>query len=145
MKILLGLILVVGLLATGCASFNRSEIIDTDQQGYASGRYSANSQGPTGSVTIGGAGGASGSFWAGGAGGMAVTVETGPPQATPYYFAKSIAMINYSRKLKAIKYDQMGGIVEYQFDSQPVMAKSVYQPAAAQKKLPASFGHQPVE
>ncbi len=148
MKIL-GLILVIGLLAFGCAraTFNHSEMIDTDQQGYAGGRYASNSQGPTGAVTIGasGAGAAGGGAGGGGFGAVALSLETGPPKVTPYYFAKSIAMINYSRKLKSIKYDETGGIIEYEFERDPSAQRSSYRPVVGQTSLPSSFGHQPIE
>ena len=29
-------------------------------------------------------------------------------------------MINYSKKLKSIKYDECGGIIDYEFEQQPV-------------------------
>jgi len=147
MKIL-GLILVMGLLAFGCAAratFNHSEMIDTDQQGYAGGRYASNSQGPTGNVMIAGSGLGTGTAGVGGFGALAVSLETGPPKVTPYYFAKSIAMINYSRKLKSIKYDETGGIIEYEFERDLSAQRTSYRPVAGQTSLPSSFGHQPIE
>jgi hypothetical protein len=148
MKIL-GLILVTGLLASGCANFKHSEVVDTDQQGYATGRYASHSEGRTGSVMFGasGAGSAAGiSNYGFGFGALALSVETGPPPVTPYYFAKSIAMINYSRNLKSIKYDQLGGIVEYQFYQRPSGGeRNSPNPQINQSKLPASFGHKPIE
>jgi len=147
MKIL-GLILVMALLGSGCATFNHSEYIDTDQlPGYAAGKYTLNSAGKTGSVLISGTGAGWGGSpgMAGGFGGAAIGVETGPPKGNALNFAKSVAMINYSKKLKSIKYDYMGGIVEYEFDHQPLPRRTSYQPVGGQSNLPASFGHQPVE
>ena len=144
MKIL-GLILVMGLLASGCASFQHSEYIDTDQlQGYASGRYNSSSSGPSGTFALGGAGGGIGSGGGGGFGGGAIAVTSGPPEITPHNFARSVAMINYSKKLKSIKYDETGGIVEYEFDHQPLPRRSG-NPVVGRSNLPASFGHQPIE
>ena len=144
MKIL-GLILVVVLLLSGCATFQRSEVIETDKlDGYASGEYRDNSGGPTG--TFGLVGSAYG--WAsGGPGGLGVlgmNVKTGPPPSGAYKFAKAIAMINYSKKLKSIKYDETGRIIEYEFDQRPLGRVSSYQPPAP-SALPQTFGFQPVE
>jgi hypothetical protein len=145
MKIL-GLILTVGLLVSGCATYQHSEYIDTDQlQGYASGRYNLNSSGASGSFVMGGAGGGGNLGGGGGFGGGAFSVTSGPPEITPYNFAKSVAMINYSKKLKSIKYDETGGIVEYQFDHDLLPRKTSYQPTVGRSSLPASFGHQPIE
>jgi hypothetical protein len=145
MKIL-GLILAMGLLASGCATFQHSEFIDTDQlQGYASGRYNSSSSGPSGSFILGGAGGGGSVGGGAGFGGGAISVTSGPPEVSPYNFARSVAMINYSKKLKSIKYDVTGGIVEYEFDHQPLPKKTSYQPTIGRSHLPASFGHQPIE
>lgn len=143
MKIL-GLILVLGLLASGCATYHHSEYIDTDQQGLASGKYSNSSSGPSGSFALAGAGGGVGSGGGGGLGFGAIAVSSSPPPVTPYNFARSVAMINYSKKLKSIKYDEDGGIVEYEFDNQPLPRRSS-NPIVGRSNLPASFGHQPIE
>lgn len=138
MKIL-GLILVAVLLFSGCASVHRSEVIDTDKmEGYASGTYRDTTSGPNGSFTIAGGGGSVGGV---GAGAMSVTSVV-PPSGS-YQFARAIAMINYSKKLKSIKYDETGRIIEYEFDQRPIGRASSYQPQAqsAQK----SFGYQPVQ
>ena len=53
-------------------------------------------------------------------------------------------MINYSKKLKSIKYDETGRIIEYEFDQRPLSQNTVYPPA--QSALPQqSFGYQPVQ
>jgi hypothetical protein len=144
MKIL-SLILAAGLLFSGCATYKHSEYIDTDQlEGYASGKYSNSSGGPSGSFVIAGSGGAVG----GGSSGFglgAIAVNSGPPGITPYSFARAVTMINYSKKLKSIKYDEAGGIVEYEFNHQALPKRTSYLAPGNQSGLPPSFGHQPVE
>jgi hypothetical protein len=145
MKIM-AVIVVAALVLPGCARFQRSEAIDTDKLGgYASGTYSDRSSGHTGKVTIGGsaygAGGAGAGFGAGW-----ICGETGPPKSGSYDFARAIAMINYSKKLKSIKYDEIGGVIDYEFETMPVSSLKTAQPGpGAKPKLPPSFGHQPVE
>ena len=145
MKIM-AVIVVAALVLPGCARFQRNEAIDTDKLGgYASGTYSDRSSGRTGKVAIGGSGyGAA----AGGAGfGMAwICSETGPPPSGAYDFAKSIAMINYSKKLKSIKYDEFGGVIDYEFEQQPLsyVKTTPLEPQPKQQRR-SSFGHQPVE
>jgi hypothetical protein len=147
MKIL-SLILAMGLLASGCAAtFQHSELITTDPQGNAVGRYSCDSQGKTGTWLVAGTGGGwGGAPGAGGLGGVAIYGETGPPKVNAVNFAKSVTMINYSKKLKSIKYDETSGIVEYEFEGQPAAkTTSKKKPAEKRSSLPASFGHQPIE
>jgi len=140
-----GMLLVMGLLVSGCATFQHSEAIGTDAQGFATGRYSLDSQGPTGSVFISGGGGGWGGAGAGGLGGAAIFGETGPPKGNAVNFAKSMAIINYSKKLKSIKYDEVGGIIDYEFEQDPGARTSSKKPVAVRSSLPASFGHQPIE
>ena len=141
----LGLILVVVVAFSGCAAtFQRSEVIDTDKfEGYASGTYRDSSRGPNGifSLTGGGAGwGAAG----GGAGAFGMNIKTGPPDSGDYQFARAIATINYSKRLKSITYDETGRIVDYEFDQRPLGKSSSYQ-APAPAPQSRSFGFQPVE
>ena len=140
-----GLLLVMSLLVAGCATFNHSEFIATDSSGYATGRYSSDSQGNTGTFGIAAGGGGWGVPGAGGAGGLAAFGKTGPPDVTPVHFAKSIAIINYSKKLKSIKYDETGGIIDYQFEEQPPLRTSSRKAPVMRSSLPGSFGHQPIE
>jgi len=145
MKIL-GLILTMILLFSGCATYQHSEYIDTDQlEGYASGKYTNSSSGPSGSFTIAGGGGGFGASGNAGFGAGAISVNSGPPAVTPYNFARSVAMINYSKKLKSVKYDETGGIIEYEFDQKPLPRRSDYPAVSSQRRLPSSFGYQPVE
>ncbi len=143
MKIV-GLMVVAALLLAGCATFQRSEVIETDKlDGYASGNYRDNSGGRTGVFGLAAGGGGGGSATSG-AGGLAMTIRTGPPNSGAYQFARSIAMINYSKKLKSIKYDETGRIIEYEFDQRLLSRNTAYPPA--QSALPQqSFGYQPVQ
>ena len=74
---------------------------------------------------------------------LGMTIKTGPPNSGAYQFARSIAMINYSKKLKSIKYDETGRIIEYEFDQRPLTQASAYPPA--QSAPQKSFGYQPVQ
>jgi hypothetical protein len=144
MKIL-GLILVVVLVFSGCATFQRSEVIDTDKlEGYASGTYRDSSSGPNGIFGLTGGGAGWGISGGGGWGAAGMAVKTGPPDSGAYKFARAIATINYSKKLKSITYDETGRIVEYEFDQRPIGKSSSYQPPAP-STTPKSFGFQPVE
>jgi hypothetical protein len=150
--IVIGLILLIGLSFSGCATYQRSEVIDTDKLGgYASGQYRDNSTGPSGRMVLGGSGvGAGGSGF--GFGVAWIGVESGPPKSGAYDFARAIAMINYSKKLKSIKYDEFGGVLDYEFDQLPVaymkttpeMPPPSLEPGTKLKRR-SSFGHQPVE
>jgi hypothetical protein len=142
MKIV-GLMVVAALLLSGCATFQRSEVIDTDKlDGYASGNYQDHSSGRTGEFALAG-GGAGGGASAAGGGALGMTIKTGPPNSGAYQFARSIAMINYSKKIKSIKYDETGRIIEYEFEPRPLTQASVYPPA--QSAPQKSFGYQPVQ
>jgi hypothetical protein len=146
MKIL-AVIVVAALVFPACARFQRSETINTDISGaYASGTYSDRSSGHTGKVTLGGSGAGWGIAGGGGFGAGWVCGETGPPRSGSYEFARAVAMINYSKKLKSIKYDEFGGVIDYEFDQQPVTyLKTTPQATGKTLKSRSSFGHQPVE
>jgi len=140
-----GLVLVVVLALSGCASFQHTETISTDaSSGYAVGEYSNISRGPNGNFTFAGGGGGWGSAGAGGLGLGAITINTGPPDINACKFARSVAMINYSKRLKGIKYDETGGIIDYDFSAESPPTSSEYQPSKP-PSLPSSFGHQPIE
>jgi hypothetical protein len=143
---LLGVVTVIALVCSGCTISHRSEVIDTDKLGgYASGTYNAKSEGPSGRMTMGGSGYGAGAASAGFGAGW-ICVETGPPKSGAYDFARAIAMINYSKKLKSIKYDEVGGVIAYEFEPMPVSSmKTSQQGTATKPKLPPSFGHQPIE
>jgi hypothetical protein len=137
------IIILLAVILLGCATFQRSEVIETDKlEGYAAGTYRDNSSGANGSVDVVG----SGAGWGagGGAGAAGINLRTGPPPSGALDFARAIAMINYSKKLTSVKYDQYGGVIDYEFDQAPI-ARSKYRDPATAPKLPSSFGHQPVE
>jgi hypothetical protein len=143
---LIGLVTVFALVCAGCTVSHRSEVIDTDKLGgYASGTYNDKSNGPVGRMAIGGSGFGSGASGAG-FGAAWASVETGPPPSGANDFAKAIAMINYSKKLKSIKYDEFGGVIDYEFEAQPMsyLKTTPQQPIPRQQRR-SSFGHQPVE
>ncbi len=143
MKIV-GLMVVAALLLAGCATFQRSEVIETDKlDGYASGNYRDNSGGRTGEFSLAG-GGAGGGASAVGGGALGMTIKTGPPNSGAYQFARAVAMINYSKKLKSITYDQTGRIIEYEFDQRPLSRAAVYPPPQTTGSQ-QSFGYQPVQ
>jgi hypothetical protein len=52
-------------------------------------------------------------------------------------------MINYSKRLRSIQYDETGGIIQYEFNPEPMSMRSEYAPSKAQ--APSAFGHQPIE
>jgi hypothetical protein len=142
----LGLILVVVVAFSGCAAnFQRSEVLETDKfEGYASGTYRDSSSGPNMVVGLAGGGGGWGAVGAGGAGALGMLIKTGPPDSEAYKFARAIATINYSKRLKAITYDETGRIVEYEFEQRPLGKSSSYR-APAPPPYSKSFGFQPVE
>ena len=143
---LLGIVTVIALVSAGCTVSHRSEVIDTDKgSGYASGSYNAKSQGPSGKMTVGGSGlGAGAASFGFGAGWMCI--ETGPPPSGALDFARAIAMVNYSKKLKSIKYDEYGGVMDYEFEQQPLSyVKTTPQEPKPTRQRRSSFGHQPVE
>ncbi|MBU4231157.1 MAG: hypothetical protein L6277_15230 [Desulfobacterales bacterium] len=143
---LLGVVTVIALVCAGCTVSHRSEVIDTDKLGgYASGTYNSKSQGPSGKFTAGGSGYGAGAASAGfGAGWL--SIETGPPPSGALDFARAIAMVNYSKKLKSIKYDEFGGVIDYEFEQQPLSyVKTTPQEPKTKLKRRSSFGHQPVE
>ena len=142
---LLGVVTVIALICSGCTVSHRSEVIDTDKLGgYASGTYDSKSHGPSGKMVIGGSG-----YGAGvntGFGMVWGSVETGPPPSGAQDFARAIAMINYSKKLKSIKYDEFGGVMDYEFESQPLSyVQTTPQKTQPKQQRRSSFGHQPVE
>ncbi|MEJ2673390.1 MAG: hypothetical protein P8168_14580 [Deltaproteobacteria bacterium] len=143
---MLGVIAIAAMLFSGCAQFQRSEVIDTDKLGgFASGTFHEESSGSVGNFgLIGGVGGAGVSGGGGGIGALSVT--TGPPKSGAYDFARAIAMINYSKKLKSIRYDECGGVIEYEFDQKPLSsAKTSSHEYGSPQKLPSSFGYQPIK
>ncbi len=171
MKKISWLILILALGVWGCVSVDSTTVIDTDKDGYAGGQFRDVRNGKVADVSLFGggaaataasggsallagiattagtalAGGAKNTSSSGGGGGMfGLHIRPGPSQGDPVPFAKSVAMINYSKRLKAIKYDEAGGIIEYEFAPGPMSMRSEY-PAPKPAKLSSSFGHVPIE
>ena len=153
MKKIGSVILIMALGVWGCVSVDHSTVVDTDTSGYASGQFRDVRHGTLANFGIfgGGAGAAAASAAtgtilsatsisgpnssanSGGGGGMlGLRVYPAPTQGDPMPFARSIALINYSKMLKKITYDDCG-LVSYEFrDIGP-------------GPHPSAFGHQPVQ
>ena len=153
MKKIGSVILIMALGVWGCVSLDHSTVVDTDTSGYASGQFRDVRHGTLANFGIfgGGAGAAAASAAtgtilsatsisspnssanSGGGGGMlGLRVYPVPSQGDPMPFARSIALINYSKMLKKITYDDVG-LVSYEFrDIGP-------------GPHPSSFGHQPIQ
>jgi hypothetical protein len=140
---LIGVILAMGLgLAfSGCANVDHHVIIDTDKtNSFASGQYQDNRSGQMGGwgfALFGGYAGDTTPSW------TPWTAKQG--DSDPVKFARAIAMINYSKRLNTIKYDQTGGVLEYDFNQAPIGRQSSASPTTGEAGLSQSFGHQPVQ
>jgi hypothetical protein len=151
--------LILTLAVCGCVTVDNSTIVDADTHGYASGQYRDVRHGKVGdfgvfgtgaggaasaastsaiaaltsatSISSGAAGSQNSSSGAGG-GMLGLRVYPAPTQGNPLPFARSIAMINYSKKLTRVTYDD-SGLVNYEFGE------------PGQKSPPSSFGYKPVQ
>jgi hypothetical protein len=167
-KIALFLSILIGL--TGCVSLDNAMVIDApqDELASASGQFrdarsgliynlsgwgtgagaSAASSALSGILSLTGIGSAglsgSSASGSGGLGAMGFKISPPPTQGDPLPFARAIATINYSKKLKSITYDQFGGVIDYEFAQAPV-AQSRRSDLGTVPKLPSAFGYQPVE
>ncbi|MBM4295036.1 MAG: hypothetical protein FJ126_09070 [Deltaproteobacteria bacterium] len=141
-------------LATGQYRDSRTgNVCNVDLYGAGAGAAVASSaasmaQGALGLLSIGNATalgarasrGATSSESSSGAGGMfGIRITEPRTQGNPLPFAQSIATINYSRKLKSVKYDEFGGIYEYEFGDPPRTA------AVPKASPPPNFGYQPMK
>jgi hypothetical protein len=104
-------LILISYFICGCGSMsaNNSTNIATDAKGFATGQYSDS--------------------WAGEVCGSAGALNMG--QGNPLNFARSIAMINYSRRLDKISADDACGSREYTFTTSPIKQKN-YQPFGSQ-------------
>jgi len=155
----LGLLtLILTLAVWGCVAVDHTTVVDADHSGYASGQFRDVRHGTVANFGIFGAGAGAAAAAAGstaltslatmatlsstanlannassgGGGGMlGLRVYPAPSQGDPMPFARSIAMINYSKKLTRVSYDDCG-VVSYEF-GEPQQAR------------PSSFGHQPIQ
>ncbi len=138
----LGYLVLVLSMILGCSSLGtiqHSESIDTDSQG-AVGQYRDVRSGNFHDVFVGFGASGWGGAGAGGLGGLVVGIQAPPTQGNSMDFARSVAMINYSKKLKSVRYDEGGDIIEYDFDGKPA-APGAYRPTEV-KPLPKAFGRQ---
>jgi hypothetical protein len=153
------LILITALGVCGCVTVDNSTLVDADTQGYASGQYRDVRHGKIANFGIfGGGAGSSATTSAGallssltsatsiassssgfkndnsgnGGGMLGLRVWPAPTQGDPMPFARSVAMINYSKKLTRVTYDD-SGLVNYEFGE------------ATQRPRPISFGYQPIQ
>jgi len=140
------LLLVVAALISGCAKFQHAESIDIDRFG-ATGQYQDSRSGKLYMATIaaGGGGGGAGPLGGCGHGGMGLggfglRVISNQGQSDPTNFAKAIAMIDMSKKLKTVKYDEVTGIREYELVNPLAPSET-----ERHTNPPPSFGRQPVQ
>lgn len=137
------LVLVIMLSLGGCATtYNHSENIEVDHFG-ATGSYRDTRSGTLCKVAIMGAGGGGSASGALGLGGLGIVVDSSQGQSDPRAFAKSIVMVDLSKKLKSIKVDDAGEFREYEYVQPP--SRSEYQSTKPRSKAPSAFGRQPIE
>jgi hypothetical protein len=158
-------ILILAMGVWGCVSVDHTTVVDADHSGYANGQYRDVRSGKVCDVSIYGGGAAasaastatglvtsniltaasaattlsspSNSSSSGGGGGL-VGIRIRPPaQGDPMPFAKAIATINYSKKLKNISYDEISGQVNYQFGEPDTRLDT--------RPRSSTFGHQPIQ
>jgi hypothetical protein len=144
----LGLMLAFILPLAGCVTVDHSEVIRTEANGLASGEYRDVRTGTLANVEFGAFGGAassmattatqaigalakSGPAMGAGAGAIGFRVKPAPAQGDPTLFARSIAIINYSKRLAKIDYDEAGDIIKYEFNDKP-LKRSNYHPCVYQ-------------
>jgi hypothetical protein len=144
----LGIMLAIILPLAGCVTVDHSEVIRTEANGLASGEYRDVRTGTLANVEFGALGGAassmattstavlnalvrSGPAMGAGAGAIGFRVKPAPAQGDPTHFARSIAIINYSKRLAKIDYDEAGDIIKYEFNDKPLKRPN-YQPCVHQ-------------
>jgi hypothetical protein len=136
---LIALILGVMMVVPACTTFQHSENISVDHFG-ATGNYSDSRSGALYKLGLAGSGvGAGGNF---GFGALGLAVDCSQSQSDPRYFARSIVMVDLSKKLRSVKVDECEGIREYEY-VQPTDKSGGKSKSSS--KLPSSFGHQPIE
>jgi len=129
---------VVALVLSGCARFQHAESIDVDRFG-ATGHYQDSRSGKLYSATLGGGGGGGGVGVAA-LGGFICNINSSQSQSDPTNFAKAIAMVDMSKKLKSVRYDEDTGIREYEFVQPLAQAEGKHS-----SNPPPSFGRRPVQ
>lgn len=129
---------VVAVILSGCARFQHSESIDVDRYG-ATGHYQDTRSGKLYKAALGGGGGGGGVGVAA-LGGFLFSLNSSQSQSDPTNFAKSIAMVDMSKKLKSVRYDEDTGIREYEFVQPLAQAEG-----QRSSNPPPSFGRRPVQ
>lgn len=135
------LLCFLALSLVSCAHFNHSESIDVDHAG-ATGKYQDSRAGCLyrfGFFAAGGGGGGDGL----GLGGIGWWIDSSQAESDPTAFANAIAKINYSKKLKSVKYDEVSGVRSYEF-ADPA-TKSSKSSVSLRETFPPSYGQQPVD
>ena len=134
--------LIVGfmLMVPACTTtFQHSENINVDHFG-ATGNYSDSRSGNLYKFDLAASGaGAGGNF---GWGGLAFRMDSSQSQSDPRYFARSIVMVDLSKKLKSVKVDECDGIREYEYVQPTERGDYKSKPSST---LPSAFGHQPIK
>jgi len=136
---LIALIIAFMLVVPACATFQHSENITVDHFG-ATGNYNDTRSGALTQLALYGAFGAAGASPGAGAGGL--VLNSNQSISDPRYFARSIVMVDLSKKLKSVKVDEGEGIREYDY-VQPT-DRSDYR-SKPSSRLPSAFGHQPIQ
>lgn len=139
--LVIGLILLAGFSFSGCATVDHSVRIDTDSStdGNAIGQYSDNRYGQMGGWgfwLLGGYSGDNNPSW---------PWQAKQGDSDPVRFARAVAILNYSKRLKNITYNEAGEVVGYEFGNKPSGGKSGSKSIQSQPNLPPSFGHQPIQ
>ncbi|MGB8991278.1 MAG: hypothetical protein WCD80_04410 [Desulfobaccales bacterium] len=132
--LIVGLLLVVPACAT---NFNHAEDINVDHFG-ATGSYHDSRSGSLCKMALFGGGGGGGGVGVG-AGAFGLMVDSSQSQGDPRYFARSVVMVDLTKKLKSIKVDECDGTREYEY------VQPGYSSTKPQSSLPSSFGHQPIQ
>ena len=132
--LIVGLLLVVPACAT---NLNHSEDINVDHFG-ATGSYHDSRSGSLCKMALFAGGGGGGQVGVG-AGALGLMVDSSQSQGDPRYFARSIVMVDLTKRLKSIKVDEADGTREYEY-VQPGSSST-----KPQSSLPSSFGHQPIQ
>jgi len=136
---LIALILGVMMVVPACATFQHSENISVDHFG-ATGNYRDSRSGALYKLDFAASGVGSGVNF--GFGALGFRVDSSQSQSDPRYFARSIVMVDLSKKLRSVKVDECEGIREYEYVQPMDRSESK---SKSSSKLPSSFGHQPIE
>jgi hypothetical protein len=136
---LLALILGIMMVVPACATFQHSENISVDHFG-ATGNYQDSRSGMLYTLGLCSAAGVGGGTV--GAGALGLRVDSSQSQSDPRYFARSIVMVDLSKKLRSVKLDEAEGIREYEYVQPTDRSDSKSKPSSM---LPSSFGHQPIQ